>query len=166
MPMPKKTCPACQGRGAVANLKDGSQQVCPVCDGSGQVNPKYKRTWYDLVFPKTTVAASAVRTPISFQIPSDYDIEIWDIVATRTSDELLVILQVNSQVMMNTVTPGNENGVYIDNWAGTAQLPASRRFPFYLPKNSLMSLFATDLSGSPNTLQVSLRGFQLLPAEG
>jgi hypothetical protein len=161
---PSKTCPACQGKGALNNA-NGQAQMCPVCEGEGKVSQRFKRTWYDLVFPKTVVVGNAVQQVLSFIIPSDYDIEIWDIVATYTDPRLQIILQVNSLVMMNTVTPGNSNGVDILNWAGTAQLPASRRFPFYFPKHSLVALKATDLSGSDNTLQVSLRGFQLIPAD-
>jgi len=163
MNMPTKPCPACGGRGAVQNVKDGSHALCPVCDGDGQVAQRFSRQPYDFVMPKTAITASAVRQAIPVKITTDYDIEWWDTVATYTNSALQVIMEVDSKSYMNTVTPGNTNGIDILNWAGTAQLPYARRFPWILNRGAQVVIYATDLSGATNTLQVVFRGFQLIP---
>ena len=160
-----QTCPVCQGHGVVHNPKSGDTISCPRCDGEGEVQKKFHRRLYDFIFPRTVVTANAVRQAVSVQVPKDYDFEWWDTVADRTSPLLQVSLEINAVTFMNTNTPGNTNGIDIDNWAGTAQLPYARRFPFVLSEGDQAVLYLTDLSGSNNTTQVVFRGFQLIPVK-
>jgi hypothetical protein len=146
-------------------VQNGSASLCPVCDGEGQVAQKFNRSPYDFVMPKTAITANIVRQAIAVKITTDYDIEWWDTVADYTSPLLQIIMELDSRSFMNTVTPGNTNGIDIVNWAGTAQLPYARRFPFVLTRGSQLVLYVTELSGSTNTLQVVFRGFQLMPQQ-
>jgi len=123
---------------------------------------KYNRRPYDFAFPSTVVAASSTASP-SIQLPGDYDFEWWDTVASRTSPALLVLLEINDIRFMNSLQPGNANGIPIDNWAGTAQLPYARRFPARLTKRDQATVYLLDQSGAPNTVSIVLRGFQLIP---
>jgi hypothetical protein len=128
------------------------------------VQKKYQRRPYDVMFPDTVVAASGQASQ-SIKIVSDYDFEWWDTVFTATSSNAKVRMEVNSVSFMNSVTPGNQNGVQLANWGGTAQLPYARRFPWVLHQGDQATLYFTDLSGNQNTIETVLRGFQLIPAE-
>jgi hypothetical protein len=158
-------CPACHGRGVVPHFRDGSPATCPVCEGHGQVPMKYNRRPYDFAFPTQTITGNGTATP-SIQLPGDYDFEWWDTVATYTSSSLLVLLEINDIRFMNSLQPGNQNGIPIANWAGTAQLPYSRRFPSRLVKRDTATLYMLDQSGQTNYVSVVLRGFQLIPVSG
>jgi hypothetical protein len=158
-------CPACQGQGVVHNAKTGEPLACPRCDGDGEVQKKFHRRLYDFIFPRTKILANAVRQAISIQVPKDHDFEWWDTVANYTDARLQISLEINAVTFMNTNTPGNTNGIDIANWAGTAQLPYARRFPFVLSKGDQAVLYCTDYSTADNTVQVVFRGFQLIPVQ-
>ena len=164
-----QNCPACKGKAVVPNFKDGSAQACPVCDGEGQVPVKYNRRPYDFAFPSVAVPTAAPSSAsVSIQLPGDYDFEWWDTVAQVTpaaeAPGLLVLLEINDVRFMNSLQPGNQNGIPINNWAGTAQLPYSRRFPSRLVKRDQATLYLLNNSGTNITaLSVVLRGFQLIP---
>jgi hypothetical protein len=153
--------------GAVANAQDGSHQTCPVCEGSGETEPKVNRSPYDFIFPRQVIAAALGQVSIGIQSPAAFDFEWWDTVAVYTSNATGasdVKLEVGSETLMNTNAPGgaNVNGVDIRNWAGTAQLPYSRRYPWLLPKSTQLLLTLTDTTNAVNnTIQVVLRGFAL-----
>ncbi len=155
-------CNACKGRGIVPSFRDGSPAACPVCEGQGEVPMKYNRRPYDFAFPSTVVPGSGSAAP-SIQLPGDYDFEWWDTVATYTSAALLVLLEINDIRFMNSLQPGNSNGIPIANWAGTAQLPYARRFPARLVKRDQATVYLLDQSGQNNTVSIVLRGFQLIP---
>jgi hypothetical protein len=161
-----QTCPACHGQGVVTNVKTGDHLQCPRCDGDGEIQKKFHRRLYDFIFPRTIIIASTIRQAISVQVPKDYDFEWWDTVADYTSALLQLSMEINAVSFMNTNVPGNTNGIDIANWAGTAQLPYARRFPFVLSKGDQAVLYCTDLSGFNNTVQVVFRGFQLIPVQG
>jgi len=152
--------------GAVPNTQNGAQQTCPVCEGSGETEPKVKRDPYDFIFPRQVILLANGQNAVGIQTPAQFDFEWWDTVAvyTGTCD---VKLEVGADTLMNTNAPGgaNVNGLDIRNWAGTAQLPYSRRYPWILPKATQLLLTLTDTSGNVNnTIQVVLRGFQLKAA--
>ena len=157
-----QTCPACKGRAVVPHFHTGNPVGCPVCDATGVVPMKYNRRPYDFAFPLQTIAGNAQANP-SIQLPGDYDFEWWDTVATYTSASLLVLLEINDIRFMNSLQPGNGNGIPIANWAGTAQLPYSRRFPSRLVKRDQATVYLTDQSGQTNIVSIVLKGFQLIP---
>jgi hypothetical protein len=159
-----ETCPACKGNSLVHNVKDGTLQRCPLCDGDGEVPKKYNRRPYDFSFPACIVPKNG-QNSVSIQAPGDFDFEWWDNVAVATSSSVYVLLEINDVRFMNSLQPGNGNGIPLDNWAGTAQLPYSRRFPFVISARDQATLYFTDFSGFTNTVTVTLKGHQLIPAK-
>jgi hypothetical protein len=150
--------------GAVPNAQSGSSETCPVCEGSGETEPKVRRWPYDFVVPRQVIGAG-LQVSVGIQTPAQFDLEWWDTVAVYTGP-LDVVLEVNSDTLMNRNAPGsgNINGIDIRLWAGTAQLPYSRRFPWILPKQTQLLFTLTDTSGAQNTVQIALKGFQLKSA--
>lgn len=165
-----QSCPACKGRAIVPHFRDGSPVTCPVCGGDGVVPMKYNRRPYDFAFPPKAIAHTAPGNtlPISIQLPGDYDFEWWDTVAqvlpTASATGVLVLLEINDVRFMNSLQPGNQNGIPLLNWAGTAQLPYSRRFPSRLVKRDQATVYVVNQSADDITsLSIVLKGFQLIP---
>ncbi len=164
-----QSCPACKGRGIVPHFRDGSPQTCPVCSGDGAVPMKYNRRPYDFAFPTQAITHTAPNTAsISIQLPGDYDFEWWDTVGqvlpAAAAPGLLVLLEINDVRFMNSLQPGNQNGIPILNWAGTAELPYSRRFPSRLVRRDQATVYLLNQSADDITgVSIVLRGFQLIP---
>jgi len=102
---------------------------------------------------------------VSLKVTTDFDLEIWDIVANPTSWSAQVRLEINATGFMNTTDPGNQNGIDLANWAGTGTLPYSRRWPFVIHRGDQVALYLTDLSSAPNRIAIAFKGFQLVPLE-
>lgn len=158
-----ETCPTCKGTGALANAHSGSPEACPRCGGEGELEKKFNRVPYWFVFPRTTIALANGTAQVSIQTPKDFDFEWWDIVSNSTG-AYDVKLEINAATLMNAGQSGNASGIANVNWAGTAQLPSSRRLPYILPKGTQVVLYFTDTSGAiNNAIQVSFNGFLLEP---
>lgn len=123
--------------------------------------PQYDRIPYDFKFPRQVIAANK-QSAVAIQTPANFDFEWWDTVAIYTASADVKV-EVGSSNLMNTNAPGgaNVNGIDIRNWAGTAQLPYARRYPWVLPRATQCLLTITDTSGAQNTVEIVLRGFQL-----
>jgi hypothetical protein len=131
---------------------------------------KYNRRPYDFAFPSQAVPHTAPGNTASpsIQLPGDYDFEWWDTVAqvlpAASATGLLVLLEINDVRFMNSLQPGNQNGIPILNWAGTAELPYSRRFPSRLVKRDQATVYMVNQSAADITaVSIVLRGFQLIP---
>jgi hypothetical protein len=57
------------------------------------------------------------------------------------------------------------NGIFIDNWCGTAAATAAfpLAVPYIMPATRVYSLLFTDSSAAPNTVQMVFSGFKLWP---
>jgi hypothetical protein len=111
------------------------------------------------------VPAGAVNDPNQLQILQDADHEWWWTSATRTSGQLKVLMNevaTGRDFMGTSVFSGGGSpflGINIDNWAG--MVATSGMFPLAVPY--VYSIKFTELSGSPNTVQLVFHGFKLWP---
>ncbi len=129
----------------------------------------FERQYYEYVLDRV-VPASAVQDPNQLQIASDADFEWWWIKLSRTSALLRVLMkeQATGRDFIGTsAQPGAVafNGINVDNWAGTAAGAAAFPIavPYIMPASRVYSLYFTDTSAAPNTVQLCFSGFKLWP---
>lgn len=152
----QKTCKSCAGRGLVTNAARQAQ-TCPNCSGSGVQAQKVYRVFYDYTFPTVALTASQSGVGAVLQIQFDSDFEwIW-LVSTQTG-AYSVQLQDGSTGRMLSNAPINNA-----NFAGTAQLPFPLVEPYLLARSTSLNATFNDLSGSNNSVQLTLRGYKLFP---
>jgi hypothetical protein len=117
------------------------------------------------------VPAGAVNDPNQLQILADADHEWWWTSAFRTSGQLKVLMNevaTGRDFMGTSVFSGGGSpflGINIDNWAGlvnqSGMFPLA--VPYVMPASRVYSIKFTELSGSPNTVQLVFHGFKLWP---
>lgn len=136
-----------------------------------QVDDQFERQFFTYVLDRV-VPASAVQDPNQLQILSDADFEWWWIAASRTSNLLKVLMKeaaTGRDFIGTTASPtagaGTFNGINIDNWCGSAAAGAAfpLAVPYIMPATRVYSLYFTDTSAAPNTVELIYSGFKLWP---
>ena len=142
-----------------------------------QIDDQFERQFFTYVFDAQSaagqfVAANAVQQAGQMQILSDADFEWWWITGSRTSNLLKVLMKEAATgrdfigtTASSSSAPANFNGVFIDNWLGTAQAAAAfpLAVPYIMPATRVYTLLLTDLSGANNTVELAFSGFKLWP---
>jgi len=116
------------------------------------------------------VGANAVQTPLILTNQADGDFEMWFLSIFRTN-ALLKMLWEEGGSTRRFIYSGAQpqttqfNGLFVDNMAG---LVASNgafpiAVPYVFPANRQMSFALTDTSAAPNTFEIVLHGYVLLP---
>lgn len=116
------------------------------------------------------VGANAVQTPLILNNQADGDFEMWFLSIFRTSS-LLKMLWEEGGSTRRFIYSGAQpqatqfNGLFVDNMAG---LVASNgafpiAVPYVFPANRQMTFALTDTSAAPNTFEIVLHGYVLLP---
>jgi len=154
----------------VSSWKNGTK-----LDGENAMNPatddQFERQYFSYVLDRI-VPASAVQDPNQLQILSDADFEWWWIIASRTSGLLKVMMkeQATGRDFIGTSPQAQAggavfNGINIDNLCGTAAGNASfpLAVPYIMPTTRVYSLYFTDASAAPNTVELVFSGFKLWP---
>lgn len=135
------------------------------------LDDNFERQFFEYVLDRV-VPPNAIQDPNSLAILSDADFECWWRIASRTSNQLKVLMNeqaTNRQFIGTTASPqagsGTFNGIFIDNWAGTVQGGAAfpLAVPYIMPATRVYQFLLTDLSGGNNTVQIVLSGFKLWP---
>jgi hypothetical protein len=135
------------------------------------LDDQFERQFFSYVLDRV-VPASAVQDPNQLQILSDADFEWWWIGASRTSGLLKVLMKeaaTGRDFIGSTASTiaGTAvfNGINIDNWAGTAVATAlfPLAVPYIMPSTRVYSLYFTDTSAAPNTVELVFSGFKLWP---
>jgi len=132
------------------------------------IDEQFERQFFTYILDRV-VPASAVQDPNQLQILSDADFEWWWLLLTRTDNRLKVLMkeQATGRDFIGTSAGANAafNGINVDNWAGTAQGNAAfpLAVPYIMPATRTYSLYFTDASAAPNTVQVAFSGFKLWP---
>lgn len=154
--MTNNTCPACGGRGAVANAASGSPEKCPLCQGTTKVSKGLtdQLFWYALNPPQLTALQAGVLATVT--IDNDADFEWRWIIASSTG---LYSVELKDNYAASPLMDGAING---ENVAGTAQLPFVLPKPYPLYRTSTIQGKFTDRSGGQsNTIQFLLVGYKL-----
>jgi len=150
-------CPSCGGRGVVQGAR-GSAQICPNCGGSGTKAPPVIRVPFDYAFPTVVLTAlqQGLNDPLVFDYDADFE-HIWTVAgSTGTYSVTLIDRSANRQLSNAPI-----NG---ENFAGTAALPFPLVEPYIWARAATCLAVFNDRSGSPNTIQLVLRGYKLYPA--
>jgi hypothetical protein len=115
---------------------------------------------YALSCARTQVGAGLAVT-LTVQIPGDADFECRYITALATSPLATIVIRDSGTrlEMMNQAT-------VLGNVTGTGQQPFVLPQPALFARNSNIEIVLADLSGAPNTIQVTFCGFLLYPAPG
>jgi hypothetical protein len=157
VPQDSQSCPACKGRGVVANPLTRKMEACPVCSGCGQVEADYDYQLY--TYPvQVTLTALQANFPGSFQIDVDADFKAYQIVSQSTGTYRILMQE-----------PGKGNRLWMPvpidarNFAGTAQLPAYLYVPYLMRRQQLFQFLFTDTSGASNSIDFGFVGFKLWP---
>lgn len=116
------------------------------------------------------VGASAVQTPLVLNNQADGDFEMWFLAIFRTNAALKLLWEEGGSTrkfIYSGAQPQTTqfNGLFVDNLAG---LVASNgafpiAVPYVFPANRQMTFALTDTSAAPNTFEIVLHGYVLLP---
>lgn len=160
MPTQMTPCATCQGTGAI--VVNGTAQTCPVCEGSRIQEPQYLRLpfWYCIAPATAGQVYVAASTSVSgaLQIEPRADFELVWLAATATSMSFTTELtDASGRTWQNLPVNG------ANQW-GTAQLPFALIVPVVLPMRTALNFKITDTSGSNNTIQLALIGYELYPS--
>jgi hypothetical protein len=136
-----------------------------------QTDDQFERQFFEYVLDRV-VPANGVQDPNQMQILSDADFEWWWNKASRTSNLLKLLMKEagTGRDFIGTTASAvagaaTFNGIFIDNWAGTAaaNAPFPLAVPYIMPSTRTYTFLFTDTSGAPNTVQIVLSGFKLWP---
>lgn len=146
---------------------NGKATPCPSCGGSGKANVVVQFFVYAF---KLVLAANALGVG-KIHIDADADFKWYATVHTKTGDCSVLVQEPakggRSWMSLSTQTGVSPSaGIDINNWAGTAQLPAYLFIPYLLAKQTDLLFNITDLSGAPNTVEIDLWGYKEFPAQG
>lgn len=159
--MSAQNCPACGGRGAVANAQTGAPTKCPVCQGIGQISGSLTDQLFWYLFSPPQLAANQQGVLNALSIDNDADFRVRWIVSSSTG---LYSVEIKDNYAGGAPwMPSPING---ENFAGTAQLPFVLPKPYPLYRGSTLTGKFNDRSGAPNTIQLALIGYKIdkLPA--
>lgn len=151
-----QTCPACGGRGMVANAANGAAMKCPVCQGTTQISGDLtdQLFWYLFSPPQLTANQQGVLATVT--IDNDADFRIRWIIANSTG-----LFSVEIKDLYAGGAPWMPTPVNGENFAGTAQLPFVLPKPYPVYKGSSLQAKFNDRSGAPNTIQLCLVGYKI-----
>jgi len=116
------------------------------------------------------VGASAVQTPLVLNNQADGDLEIWFLAIFRTNAALKMLWEEGGSTrkfIYSGAQPQTTqfNGIFVDNMAGlvasNGAFPVA--VPYVFPANRNMTFALTDTSAAPNTFEIALHGYVLLP---
>jgi len=161
----QEPCPGCQGQRLVPNVMTRQMQGCPLCYGSGTVDAdfNYQPFSYAVQVVLTGNATGAGK----IQIDTDADFKWLMTSHAKTGNATVQVTEPSKAsrqwMSLSTVTGVVTTGIRLDNWAGTAQLPAYLYIPYILKKQASLLFSFTDLSGAGNTVEVALIGYKLFP---
>lgn len=150
------TCPACQGRGAVANAQTGSPMKCPLCLGTTQVSLDLTDQLFWYLISPAQLTANQQGLLASVTTDNDADFQWRWIISSQTglySVELFDSFAGNAPLMTGPI-----NG---ENFAGTGQLPFRMPKPYPIYRTSTIKAKFNDRSGAPNTIQLCLVGYKI-----
>jgi hypothetical protein len=150
------TCPACGGRGAIANAQTGNPATCPLCQGTTKVSLGLTDQLFWYVLNPAQLTANQLGVISTVTIDNDADFEWRWIIGSSTglfSVELKDLFAGGAPLM-----PSPING---ENFQGTAQLPFVLPKPYPLYRTSSIQGKFNDRSGAPNTIQTCLVGYKL-----
>ncbi len=153
--MTQTTCPSCNGRGIVANAKNGSPEKCPNCGGQGQVSLGLDDLPFWYVIAPAQLLANAVGVVATVQIDNDSDFEWRWIIANSTGAFSVTLLDKFTSRPLSTTSINSVNIV------GTAQLPFLLPKPYLLRRTSVLQGTFNDLSAAPNTIQFAIVGYKI-----
>ncbi len=134
-----------------------------------QVDDNFERQWFSYVLDRV-VPASAVQDANQLQILTDCDFEWWWLIGSRTSNLLKVLIKeaATGRDFIGTTASavsgaGAFNGINFDLLCGTAAAVAAfpLAVPFVMPATRTYSVYLTDTSGAPNTVELVFSGFKL-----
>lgn len=135
------------------------------------LDDQFERQFFSYVLDRT-VPANATQDANQLQILSDADFEWWWVLASRTSGSLKVMMkeQATGRDFIGTTASASSgsasfNGIFIDNWAGTALATAAfpLAVPYIMPATRVYTMLLTDSSGVPNVVELVFSGFKLWP---
>jgi hypothetical protein len=154
--MAPQTCPACGGRGAVANAQTGNPVKCPVCQGTAQIAGDLtdQLFWYLLSPPQLSANQQGVLTTVT--IDGDADFRVRWLIASSTG-----LFSLELKDLYAGGAPWMPSAVNGENFAGTAQLPFVLPKPYPLYRLSSVQAKFNDRSGAPNTIQLCLVGYKV-----
>lgn len=152
-----QTCPACQGRRLVPNVRTGSQEICPMCNGAGRVEPEYERRYFIYLLDKVLTASQDVSVTLNIQARAAFE-WIW-LAASKTGAFQTRISDSSGREFDSDLV--ND----VNQW-GTAQLPFALVVPHLLRAQTNLSFRLKDTSAAANTVQLALIGYELYPVEG
>lgn len=116
------------------------------------------------------VPASATQQPLVLNNQADGDFELWFVAIFRTSSSLKMLWEeggTTRRFIYSGAQPQTTqfNGVFVDNIAGlvanNGAFPIA--VPYVFPANRQMTFALSDTSGAPNTFEIALHGYVLLP---
>jgi hypothetical protein len=151
-----QTCPACGGRGAVANAASGNPMKCPVCQGTAQISGDLTDQLFWYVFAPPQLAANAQGILNTITVDNDADFRIRWILGSSTGLFSLEIKDLYAGGAPWMPTPVNG-----ENFMGTAQLPFVLPKPYPVYKGSSLQAKFNDRSAAPNTIQLCLVGYKI-----
>ena len=150
-------CPACQGRGVLANPSARQMQVCPLCGGTGQKQQQPFMVPYWYVLPNAVLTALQTGINVTQTTDQDADFEwIW-IMANSTG---IYSVQLTDPSTGRQLSNAPVNG---ENFAGTAQLPFPLVEPYVWARATVIKATFNDRSNAGNTVQIVLGGYKLYP---
>jgi hypothetical protein len=151
-----QNCPACGGRGMVANLATGNPVKCPVCQGTAQISGDLTDQLFHYVFNPPQLTANQQGVIATVTIDNDADFRIRWIVSSQTGLYSLEIKDLYAGGSPWMPTPING-----ENFAGTAQLPFVLPKPYPVYRGSSLQAKFNDRSGAPNTIQLDMIGYKI-----
>jgi hypothetical protein len=154
--MSSQTCPACGGRGAVANAATGQPAKCPVCQGIGQISGDLTDQLFVYPFSPAQLAANQLGVIATVTIDGDADFRVRWLTANSTG---LFSLEIKD--LFAGGAPWMPIPINAENLFGTGQLPFVLPKPYPVYKNSSLQAKFNDRSGAPNTIQACLIGYKI-----
>lgn len=154
--MSAQTCPACGGRGMVANALTGQPAKCPVCQGYGQISGDLTDQLFWYVWSPAQLAANQLGVLSTLTIDNDADFRARWLIASSTGAFSVEIKDLYAGGAPWMPTPINSVNIF-----GTAQLPFVLPKPYPVYRTSSLQAKFNDLSGAPNTIQACLVGYKI-----
>ncbi len=154
-------CPSCGGRGIVGNNATGSAEPCPLCEtlltGVSGLDFRYVFA-ANPANPAALVLTALQALGASLQIQNDSDFVCDRFIASSTG---IFSVFFTDQFSARPLMPSQNNPIFGENIAGTAQLPYWLPKPWLLKRTSTVQAIFTDRSNAGNTIQFVLAGYKV-----
>lgn len=151
-----QNCPACGGRGAVANAATGNPMKCPVCQGIGQISGDLTDQFFIYPFTPAQLAGNQLGVLSAVTIDNDADFRIRWLTSSQTG-----LYSVEIKDLYAGGAPWMPVPINAENFTGTGQLPWVLPKPYPVYKGSSLQAKFNDRSGAPNTIQLCLCGYKI-----